>query len=110
MHGGWALGQGRSMAVALEERWEADRLREQETAVQPDTAVRLQPSKVHLAPRCGHQFSMFADTGHQWGTLSLLVQLAFANRLKTAFATLWKGPLPVLVLWVPNTAVRVLQC
>lgn len=38
--------QGRSMAEALEERWEADRVREQQSAAQPDTAVRLQPQKV----------------------------------------------------------------
>lgn len=45
--------QGRSMAEALEERWEADRLREQQSAAQPDTAVRLQPQKVRQSvTRC----------------------------------------------------------
>jgi len=45
--------QGRSMAEALEQRWEADRVREAERAGQPDTAVRLQPSKARRGSTFG---------------------------------------------------------
>ena len=41
------------MAEALEQRWEADRVREAERAAQPDTAVRLQPSKARLGKTSG---------------------------------------------------------
>ncbi len=41
------------MAQALEQRWEADRVREAERAGQPDTAVRLQPSKARLGSTFG---------------------------------------------------------
>ncbi|KAK9838362.1 hypothetical protein WJX81_007179 [Elliptochloris bilobata] len=65
-------GEGRSMAEALEERWESDRLREQQSAARPDTATRLQPQKM---------FSL-----HVGGELQLPMRTAAAVKASPAAA------------------------